>query len=110
MTRAVVLDLATITNGDLDLSALDAALPGWVGYPVTRADELHARIADAEVVLTNKIRLDRAATRSTLFVPVAARHTRRSAGDASNAARERGIAVANLRGYCTASVARPSSP
>ena len=47
MTRAVVLDLATITNGDLDLSALDAALPGWVGYPVTRADELHARIADA---------------------------------------------------------------
>src|SRR5690606_4835499 len=51
MTRAVVLDLATITRGDLDLSAMDAALPGWHGYPVTRADELHARIADAEVVL-----------------------------------------------------------
>jgi glycerate dehydrogenase len=106
MPRAVVLDLATITTGDLDLAALDAALPGWVGYPVTRPDELHARIADADVVLTNKVRLDRAAftaARSLKLVCLAATGTNNVDLDA---ARERGVAVANLRAYCSASVAQ----
>ena len=106
MTRAVVLDLATITNGDLDLSALDAALPGWVGYPVTRADELHARIADAEVVLTNKIRLDRAAFDASPALRLVCLAATGTNNVDLVAARERGIAVANLRGYCTASVAQ----
>ncbi|MEX0899391.1 MAG: 2-hydroxyacid dehydrogenase [Gammaproteobacteria bacterium] len=106
MTRAVVLDLATITRGDLDLTALDAALPGWVGYPVTRGDELHARIADAAVVLTNKIKLDRAAleaARDLKLICLAATGTNNIDLDA---AAERGIAVCNIRAYCTASVAQ----
>ena len=104
MTRAVVLDLATITRGDLDLSAMDAALPGWHGYPVTRADELHARIADAEVVLTNKIRLDRSAieaARELKLICLAATGTNNIDLEAASA---RGIAVCNIRAYCTASV------
>ena len=106
MTRAVVLDLATITRGDLDLTALDDALPGWVGHPVTRPDELHARIADADVVLTNKIRLDAAAFAAAprlKLVCLAATGTNNVDLDA---ARTRGIAVTNIRGYCTASVAQ----
>ena len=106
MTRAVVLDLATITNGDLDLSALDAALPGWVGFPVTRADELHARIADAEIVLTNKIRLDRAAFDAAPALRLVCLAATGTNNVDLAAARERGVAVANLRGYCTASVAQ----
>lgn len=106
MTRAVVLDLATITRGDLDLSALDAALPGWVGYPVTRSDELHARLAGAEVVLTNKIKLDRAAldaAHDLKLICLAATGTNNIDLDAAT---ERGIAVCNIRAYCTASVAQ----
>lgn len=106
MMRAVVLDLATITRDDLDLSALDTALPGWVGYPVTRGDELHARIADAEVVLTNKIKLDRAAIDAApqlKLICLAATGTNNIDLDA---AAERGIAVCNIRAYCTASVAQ----
>ena len=106
MTNAVVLDLATITRGDLDLTALDDALPGWVGHPVTRPDELHARIADADVVLTNKIRLDAAAFAAAprlKLVCLAATGTNNVDLDA---ARTRGIAVTNIRGYCTASVAQ----
>ena len=106
MTRAVVLDLATITNGDLDLSALDAALPGWVGFPVTRPDELHARIADAEVVLTNKIRLDRAAFDAAPALRIVCLAATGTNNVDLDAARDHGVAVANLRAYCTASVAQ----
>lgn len=106
MTTAVVLDLATITRGDLDLSALDAALPGWIGHPVTAPSDLHARIADAEVVLTNKIRLDAdafAAAPHLKLVCLAATGTNNVDLDA---ARARGVAVTNIRAYCTASVAQ----
>ena len=106
MTRAVVLDLATITNGDLDLSALDAALPGWVGFPVTRPDELHARIADAEVVLTNKIRIDRAAFDAAPALRIVCLAATGTNNVDLDAARDHGVAVANLRAYCTASVAQ----
>jgi glycerate dehydrogenase len=106
MTAAVVLDLATITRGDLDLTPLDRALPGWTGHPVTRMDELHARIADAEVILTNKIRLDAAAiaaAKDLKLICLAATGTNNVDLEAANA---RGVAVTNITAYCTASVAQ----
>ena len=106
MTRAVVLDLATITRGDLDLTALDDALPGWVGHAVTAADDLHARIAEAEIVLTNKIRLDAAAFAAAPHLKLVCLAATGTNNVDLDAARARGVAVANIRGYCTASVAQ----
>ncbi len=88
----------------MDLSALDKAVPGWEGYPVTRTDQLRERIADAEVILTNKIKLDAAtlahATKLKLIC-LAATGTNNVDLDA---AKERGVAVCNIQAYCTASV------
>lgn len=102
--KGVVLDLATITRGDLDLSALDKAVPGWVGYPVTRTDQLYERIAEAEVILTNKIKLDAVALAhapNLKLICLAATGTNNVDLEAAKAS---GIAVCNIQAYCTASV------
>ena len=55
--KIVVLDAATL-GGDLDLSPLEKL--GTVhAYPGTSAEELPARIADADVIVSNKLKLKR---------------------------------------------------
>jgi glycerate dehydrogenase len=106
--RTVFLDYETVRNGDCSLnpSAIDR-VAGSVHYcDFTEESEIPDRIAAAEVVLLNKVRLSRAhlyaAGRLKLIVL--------SATGTDNidlqAAKERGIAVCNVRGYCTASVAQ----
>ena len=52
-----VLDAATL-GGDLDLTPLEQL--GMVrAYPGTSAEELPARIADADVIISNKLKLNR---------------------------------------------------
>lgn len=102
--RAVFLDYATVSAGDLDAAPLTAALPGIVLHPVTRDEEIAGRIADAKIVLLNKARLTRehlAAAKRLKLVVLAATGTNNVDLDA---ARELGIGVANIRDYCTASV------
>lgn len=68
-------------------------------YPETRPDEVAARIADAEIVITNKVRLSAEAIGAAphlRFVAVAA--TGYDIVDTA-ACRARGVAVSNIRGY-----------
>lgn len=104
--KAVVLDLATITRDDLELAALDRVLPGWVGFPVTRMDELHERLADAEIVLTNKIALDAAALDAASKLKLICLAATGTNNVNLEACKARGIAVCNIQAYCTASVAQ----
>jgi glycerate dehydrogenase len=102
--HAVMLDLGSIDIGDLDLSALDAVCGGWTRYAATKPAETVARIADADLIVTNKVvigaeQMD-AATRLRLIC-IAATGTNNV--DLA-AARERGIAVTNVTGYGTPSV------
>jgi glycerate dehydrogenase len=101
--KAVFLDYDTVSTGDLDLSELRAAVGELTLYE-SDDSQIAARIRDAEVVLLNKVELSRAllqrASRLKLIVV---------AGTGTNnidivAARELGIAVCNVRSYCTASV------
>ena len=100
--HGVFLDLQTVDRNDLDLRLLESTLPEWSllrgSGNVTRA------MRGADVVVTNKIRLDRevllAAERLKL-VCVAATGTNNVDLDA---ARERNITVCNVRAYATASV------
>jgi glycerate dehydrogenase len=102
--RTVFLDYQTVSNGDLDPAALHRAAGDIHFYPLSSELEIGERIADAEVVLTNKVKLPRErlnAARELKLIALAATGTDNV--DLA-AARERGIAVCNVRSYCTASV------
>jgi len=102
--NAVFLDFATLGAAELDTAALDTALPGLVAYAATPPAEVAARIAAAECVLLNKVRIGRAemaAAPHLAFIGVAA--TGVDNVDLDEAQR-RGIAVCNIRAYCTQSV------
>jgi glycerate dehydrogenase len=105
--RAVFLDYATVSfNGDLDPHRLQQALPRLEIRDHTAQHDVATRVAGSEVVLVNKLRITREiieATPSLRLIALAATGT-------NNvdlvAAAERGVAVCNLRDYCTASVAQ----
>jgi glycerate dehydrogenase len=103
--HAVFLDFATVSyGGDLDPQPLYDALPGLVLYQHSTGPEADSRLADAEVVLTNKARISReriAASPRLRLVGLTATGTNNVDLDA---ARERNIAVVNIRDYCTVSV------
>lgn len=102
--NAVFLDYATVSYGDLDSSKLTAAMPGLRLYQATAAAEISARILDAEVVLLNKLRLDRERLESAPRLRLVALAATGTDNVDLAAARARGIAVCNVRGYCTPSV------
>ncbi|MBI5830920.1 MAG: D-2-hydroxyacid dehydrogenase [Armatimonadetes bacterium] len=101
--RIVVLDGHAANPGDLSWSALEALgeLTVWERTP---ADLTVARAAGAQVVLTNKVLLNRtevAALPDLRYVGVLA--TGYNVVDL-NATRERGVVVTNVPAYSTASV------
>jgi glycerate dehydrogenase len=51
------LDYDTLAPGDLNPAALLTLLPDLVLHTDTTEDELEARLADASIVMVNKIRL-----------------------------------------------------
>jgi glycerate dehydrogenase len=101
--KAVFLDYATMGSG-LDLAVLEDAVGELAVFDTTSAAQLPERIADADAVLTNKMRLDREALSGAprlRFIGLTATGTDNVDLDTAAA---RGIAVANIRSYCTRSV------
>ena len=101
---AVFLDFATLGSEDLDLTPLRKVLPDLQRFDTTAADAVTDRIADAEFVFVNKVRLGQAelSTATSLrYIGVAATGT--DIIDKAFAG-ERGIVVTNIRAYCTRSV------
>jgi glycerate dehydrogenase len=103
--RAVFLDYDTVSNGDLDVSGLRAAVDDLQLCDLHEA-KMSLQMRDADVVLVNKLVL----TRELLQGAAHLKLITLSATGTNNvdlvAARERGIGVCNLRAYCTASVAQ----
>jgi glycerate dehydrogenase len=103
--RSVFLDYATVSyGGDLDPARLLATLPGLELRAHTPQESVAATIADADVVLVNKLRLDRAALAGAPRLRAIALAATGTNNVDLATARERGIAVCNLHDYCTASV------
>jgi glycerate dehydrogenase len=101
--KAVFLDYDTVSNGDLDTSDLAASVGRLTLY---NSDDSRTaeRIHDADIVLLNGLKLPREMlNRAPLLKLVALAATGTDNVDLP-AAQERGIAVCNVRGYCTASV------
>jgi glycerate dehydrogenase len=102
--RAVFLDFDTVGPGDIDTAPLLRHLPELELYAHTPAAKVAERIAGAEIVLINKVRLDAkllAQAEELRLVCLAATGTDNV--DLS-AARKHGIGVCNIRDYCTPSV------
>jgi glycerate dehydrogenase len=101
--KAVFLDFDTVSNGDLDASGLKAVV-GDLKLCESDDSKTAERLCDAEIVLLNKIELSREQLQSVPNLKLIA-----VAGTGTNnidvaAARELGIGVCNVRGYCTSSV------
>ncbi|SEQ20164.1 glycerate dehydrogenase [Ectothiorhodospira magna] len=102
--HGVFLDLETLDRGDLNLSPLKHALPQWTFHDYTTPDQVVERICQAQVVITNKVVLDRQvllAAPQLKLVCLAATGTNNVDLEA---AAEQGIVVCNVRDYATASV------
>ena len=102
MFSLVFLDAETVGR-DIDLSGLKQF--GQVEiYPVTLPDEVIARVRSAEIVITNKVVIDKAvmdAAPNLKLICVAATGTNNIDIDY---AKQKGIAVTNVPGYSTQSV------
>jgi glycerate dehydrogenase len=103
--RGIFLDLDSVHPQDLDLSALRTCLTEWSFFDHTPAQQLAERLAGAQVVVTNKVRL----TAEQLRDADALRLICVAATGTDNidlpAAEQAGIVVSNARNYATASVA-----
>lgn len=102
--RAVFLDFGTVSHDDLDTGSLERVLPGITLYSTSTDAEVDERISGCEFILTNKLNISRARMRAVpglRFVGLTATGTNNVDLEA---ARELGIAVCNIRDYCTVSV------
>ena len=102
--KAVFLDFATVSHDDLDPATLRRVLPRLELCAATAQGEIAERIAGAEVVLVNKLRMTGeliAGNPALRLIAIAATGTDNID---LKTARERGVAVCNVRNYCSRSV------
>ncbi|HXQ32064.1 MAG TPA: NAD(P)-dependent oxidoreductase [Steroidobacteraceae bacterium] len=103
--RGVFLDYATVSIGaDLDPGRLRRALPDLTIHDLTQASQVRGRLEGQQVALINKVELTSeliAASPALRLIALVATGTNNVDLDT---ARARGVAVCNIRDYCTASV------
>ena len=101
--KTVFLDYDTVSNGDLDLELLREAAGDLILYDSSETKTAE-RIVDADIILLNKLDLTRELLSSAPRLKLIALAATGTNNVDLIAARERGIAVCNVRAYCTASV------
>jgi glycerate dehydrogenase len=102
--RAVFLDFATASCGDLDVSRLRRCLPGLELFDVTPEEELVARMRGAAVVLVNKVSMSARVMQASPALKLISLAATGTDNVDLAAAQRLGIGVCNIRDYCTPSV------
>jgi glycerate dehydrogenase len=102
--KTVFLDYETVSNGDLDISALSQAAPGVQFFGSTDDAQVVERIRDATIVVLNKLLLGREHLGMAPQLKLIGLAATGTDNVDLGAARDLGIAVCNVRGYCTQSV------
>ena len=104
MKKAIFLDLATIGPNELSLAPLDDLPLTWEYHEYTSPVELKDRIKDAEIIVTNKCRLNsESLSYASQLKYICAAATGFNHIDIV-AADMKGIPVSNVRNYATPSV------
>ena len=104
--KAVILESYVMEEGDLDWSGVKALVPDTTSYVRTAYEEIAPRIGDADIVLLNKCRMDEEVLQqcpNLKWVGIIATGTDNLDLEAC---RRHGVAVANVPGYSTYSVAQ----
>ncbi|WP_043317653.1 D-2-hydroxyacid dehydrogenase [Microbulbifer sp. HZ11] len=104
--RGVFLDALTMKLDELDTSALESSLEQWAFFDTTSPEQTAQRIAEADVVITNKVVLDRnliEGAANLKLICVCATGTNNIDLDAAAA---RNIPVKNVAGYTGTSLAQ----
>lgn len=99
----VFLDRRTFA-GDIRFDTSPLGECRWQEHPVTAPDQVVERLHDADVALTNKVRLTREMLESLPRLRLICATATGVDNIDTVAARERGVAVANVRGYATETV------
>ena len=99
------MDYDTVSNGDLDPTRLTDAAGDLTLY-ASDPSKTSERLQDADVALINKLELNRELLRGAANLKLVALAATGTNNVDLVAAREHGIAVCNVRAYCTASVAQ----
>ncbi len=102
LPAAAFLDFATL-GPDVDTSVIDRLLD-VIYYDYSTADEVPERIRKAEVVIVNKARISSEAIEGAERLRLIALTATGTDNVDQAAAVRRGVAVANVRDYCTSSV------
>lgn len=102
--RAVFFDFGSVTRGDMDCAALERAISPWHYYADSSEQEVFARIREAEVIVSNKVLLNRAAIAAANYLKLICVAATGYNNIDLKAAAERNIPVCNVRGYATSSV------
>lgn len=104
--KAAFLDFDTLGPTDIDISPLTDQLPDLELFPTTTQNQLLQRISDTEVIIINKVRLNDEALRSAQRLKLICLVATGTDNVSLSSAGELGIAVCNIRNYCTPSVAQ----
>ncbi|MFI9458648.1 2-hydroxyacid dehydrogenase [Acinetobacter sp. NPDC052428] len=104
--KAVYLDYASLDQQDLDFQALHAAFDPLVLYPATSAAEIVSRVADVDVIITNKVVIDAATIQQCPELKLILISATGTNNVDLTAAKARGIVVCNCQAYGTSAVAQ----
>lgn len=103
-SKGVFLDTFPLDLGDVDLKPLRATLDRFELFDRTAPDQTAERIADAEVVVVNKVVLDGELLRGAARLRLVCLAATGTNNVDLETARELGITVCNCQAYATASV------
>ncbi len=105
MTKAVILDADTVTSGDVSLSPITSLVDARI-YGHTDYADIAERIADAEIVLTNKCRITAEVFEKCPNIKFIGLFATGYNNIDTVCAEKHGCVVANVPGYSTNSVAQ----
>ena len=102
--RAIFLDFGSVTRGDMDCTGLQRAIAPWRFYHDSTEMEVAERIRDAEVIVSNKVYINRVAIATAQRLKLICIAATGYNNVDLMAAAEYGVPVCNVRGYATPSV------
>lgn len=102
--KTVFLDFDSLRPADLDISELESHLDSVTLWPDTGPDDVIDRLLDANVAVINKVQLDADILNALPELQLICLAATGTDNVDLNAARANGIAVTNIRAYCTPSV------